>query len=307
MKDLLKIIAYMLGSAILAALVAPVLFHLGEAAFAALGWQEMQETSFRRYFSRAFLIAAVALLWPLMRWLHVRSTTELGLARNPRRWSDLGFGFGVCVALLLAYGAALIFLGIYELKDPLPWHRLKSLALTAVAVALIEEAFFRGALQGVVQRTASKPAALISVAALFAILHFLKPPEESVADSEVRWWSGFAIIPLVFRQFQDPALLLAGFSTLFAFGLALGIATQRSRSLWMAIGIHAGAIVGSRVVSILAKPEKELLPWVGSNLRLGIVPCCVLLLLAAITVLYTIPRNRADSPKPDSPNPGQLL
>ena len=87
-----------------------------------------------------------------------------------------------------------------------------------VTVALLEEALFRGALQGVVRRTATDGAALVFVAALFAAVHFLKPPENAVAPHEVAWWSGFALVPQAFWQFGEPKLLLGGFTTLFLVG-----------------------------------------------------------------------------------------
>ncbi len=60
----------------------------------------------------------------------------------------------------------------------------------------------------------------------------------------IHWWSGLALLPEAFSQFHEPALLLGGFTTLLLAGLILGYARDRTQSLWMPIGLHAGWILG---------------------------------------------------------------
>jgi hypothetical protein len=54
------------------------------------------------------------------------------------------------------------------------------------------------------------------------------------------------------------------------------VATIRTRSLFLAIGLHAGWILGQQGIQILGKfdikPSEQLLPWVGENVVSGAVP-----------------------------------
>jgi membrane protease YdiL (CAAX protease family) len=73
-----------------------------------------------------------------------------------------------------------------------------------------------------------------------------------------------------------PPILLSGFVSLFVAGMILAAATFRTRSLWLAIGLHAGWIFCQQVLQWLAryrvKPPDELMPWVGPNVVSGAVP-----------------------------------
>jgi membrane protease YdiL (CAAX protease family) len=89
--------------------------------------------------------------------------------------------------------------------------------------------------------------------------------------------------------------LLAGFTTIFALGWVLGYATLRTRSLWMAIGLHAGVVFVKMTFSKFTKRELEYPPWIGSELQIGLVPLAVLALCGVSVWLwlnYADHRNR---------------
>lgn len=286
-NDLVKIAVYFAATVVLAAAFAPPLFWGGRALGGVVpGLGMLAEMDFQRYFNRAFLIAAVALLWPLARWLEINSWRDFGLRPNPKWRRDLVFGFAAAMVCIWAYGAVLLGCGFSEFKEPLPWRRIPPAAGTAAAVSVIEELFFRGALLGVLLRAARPAAALVSVSAIYSIVHFLKPPEGVIPPESVTWLSGFALAPLVFRQFAEPLLLLSGFTTLFLLGWIFGVAAVLTRSLWLAIGLHAGAILAARSFSILTKREEAMLPWVGENLVTGLAPLMALGVLLAVCHWY---------------------
>ncbi|MEA3188004.1 MAG: protease family protein [Chthoniobacter sp.] len=289
MKDIGKIFLYLLGTVFVGALLAPLLFwiaqslgsHLENARLVAL----LTETDFQRFFNRAVLVAAFALLWPLVRALRIRNLGEdIGLRRERRPWRRLGTGFAIAMASLALLGTCLIACEIYYIKGNIPWSRIAWLPLTAFTVAIIEEVLFRGAIQGVVQRTATDFFGIFSVAFLFSAIHFLKPPENAVAATQVHWWSGFALVPQAFWQFEQPGLLFGGFTTIFIVGLILGYARCRTRSLWMPIGLHAGWIFGKMSFSKITKRTAEAWPWFGSDMLVGFGP--VLILLATGLVVW---------------------
>jgi hypothetical protein len=47
---------------------------------------------------------------------------------------------------------------------------------------------------------------------------------------------------------------------------------MRTRSLWLPIGLHAGWIFASGSFNRIAEAKIVMLPWLGRNLLVGIVP-----------------------------------
>jgi len=67
-------------------------------------------------------------------------------------------------------------------------------------------------------------------------------------------------------------LVMASFTTLFLVGLILADARMKTRSLWLPIGLHAVWILASGGFNRIAQREIIMLPWLGRNLLVGIVP-----------------------------------
>ncbi len=289
-----KIVSYLLGTVLLGALLAPPLFWAGQALAARGILQFLAETEFQRFFNRAMLVAAIVLLWPTVRWLNIRSVQELGLQRDQHWLRHLLAGFAIAAVLVAVMAAAYLQIGVYRLKSDIPWGKIPALALSAAAVALLEEALFRGALLGLFRRTLRPLRALFWVTSLFAVLHFLKPDDRVVVE-RVSWLSGFQLLPHTFHQFADPMTLYAAFTTLFVLGWILGYAALRTRALWMSIGLHAGVVFVKMTFSKFTKRDEEYLPWIGSKLEIGLVPVVVLAiagLLIWVWLYYEDPHPR---------------
>ena len=147
-------------------------------------------------------------------------------------------------------------------------------------VPVIEELFFRGFFLGILMRSASRMIAVIVTSIFFAIIHFLKAPEES--STAVTWASGFISMGHSFDQFREPFLVLGGFTTLFLLAIILAHVRLRTRSLALPIGLHSGWILGAGFFNIVARQRNIDLPWVGKSLLVGIVPLSVALLTWAL-------------------------
>ncbi|MGV3533779.1 MAG: CPBP family intramembrane glutamic endopeptidase [Chthoniobacteraceae bacterium] len=291
MKEITKILVYFAAVIVLGAILAPPLYWAGQW-LASLGVLEfLSETEFQKFFNRAALVAAIVLLWPTVRALRIRSTRELGLQPDEYRGRHLVAGFALAAGLVAIMALFYIQFGIYRWKSDLPWGALPKLALTAVTVAVLEECLFRGAILGLFRRAMRPYSALFWTTAIFAILHFLKP-EDDVDVGTVTWLSGFELVPKVFHQFAEPMTVLAGFTTLFVLGWLCGYATLRTRSLWMAIGIHAGVVFVKMSFSKFTKRQEEFLPWIGSKLEVGLVPVGALLLGLLLAWLWLRHENR---------------
>ncbi|MBN8419025.1 MAG: CPBP family intramembrane metalloprotease [Verrucomicrobia bacterium] len=287
-KLLLYLLAVMLGGALLSA----PLFHLGKAGH---GWlsassfhdvglvkwllAEIERAQFTRYFNRAVLVCAIVLIWPFMRWVRLERSLlpawrpyETGL----KQWA---LGFVLAAGLLLALGFIFLQMGAYQLRPDPRWWKLEEPITAALGAGAIEEFFFRGLLLGLLLRTMTETKALISLTLVFALVHFLKPPEGwQIADAAVTWSSGFLVLRQIAAGFGDVHFLLAEFATLFAVGWVLAKARMQTGALWAGIGLHGGWVFGLKYFSALTTYSGNWLPWIGANLKVGLMPLGTVLL-----------------------------
>lgn len=277
MKDVIKLAAYFIATVVIGAILAPILFWSAQWLAAHGVFSFLAKYDFETFFHRALLVAAIILLWPLLRLSHVRCLADLGLAPNSRWGRDLCAGAVVSMVPLLLCGVLLIALRVYAFRHSVAWPRFGKMLMASIAVPFIEEAFFRGIVLGVLLRTGRKYIAIFAVSVIFAAVHFLKAPDRT--SEIVTWTSGFSSIAHAFDGIGDPMMLAPALATLFFIGWILADARVVTRSLWLSIGLHAGWIFASGTFSLLARQRIPALPWVGKNLLVGIIPLGV----AAIT------------------------
>jgi uncharacterized protein len=273
LKDAVRLLVYLLATVVLGALLAPPLFWAAQSLIGH-GWLTfLGRFDFETFFHRALLVAAAILLWPFARSLSVRNLADLKVEPNPRWRRDLLFGFIFAAVPLLCCGAILLATPVYSGRGEINWPGVAKVAAAAAVVPLLEELFFRGLVLGVLLKTGRRYMSIFVSAALYSIVHFLKAPERTSTD--VSWISGFNSIAHAFVQFTDPVLVAAGFTTLFLIGLILADARLQTRSLWLPIGLHAGWILTSGVFNKVALRKLLVLPWLGKNLLVGIIPLVV--------------------------------
>lgn len=285
-----KLLLYLAATLLLGALLAPGLFWAGEA----LG---LRGIDFHRYFNRAVFVAALVLLPVAARALDVRGWADFGLRKNPCAGRQAVVGFTLALGGLWVLGALGVASGAFVWKPP-GAGKLAGVvalaALSALGAAGAEEFFFRGALQGIVARgarTAWGP--VVFIAALFAVLHFLKPPSGTIPAEAVDTTSGFRMIPRAFWQFGRPGLVLAGWTTLFLVGLILGGARWWTGSLWASFGLHAGWIFGLKTFAATTRRTGAGWPWFGHNLYLGAGPVLTLALTGVVVWFWLRREPRA--------------
>lgn len=286
-----KVSSYVLMSLLTGALLAPPLFWAGRSLYESGAFKggrflgldlhdELRRAGLARYFNRAMLAGALAMLWPLIRWLGLRPREFLQLRPNPRRFVHLGIGFLLAAGGLLLLGWALYSSGVFGPHPKAhPWPQIALGALvSALAVAFLEEFFFRGCVLGLALQTSPRKAALAFSAVFFAAVHFLKPPEHLPLPGPVTWTSGFWLMGQIFAQFGNPVFILAEFSTLFLVGWVLAEARLKTHSLWAGIGLHAGWVFGIKLYGGLTTRIMGLestLPWIGKDLKSGLAALVV--------------------------------
>ena len=273
MKDAVRLLVYLLATVFVGALLAPWLFWGAQSLVAHGRLTFLGRYEFETFFHRALLIAALILLWPLVRSLEVRKISDLALEPNPNRGRDLLTGFLLACIPLLCCGAILIATPAFSIRGAINWPGVGKVAAAAAFVPIIEETFFRGLVLGALLKSGRQTMSIFVTSALYSIVHFLKAPEQTSPD--VTWTSGFNSIAHAFVQFTDPLLVGAGFTTLFLIGWILAEARLATRSLWLPIGLHAGWILTAGVFNKVALRQFVIAPWLGKNLLVGIVPLAI--------------------------------
>lgn len=204
-----------------------------------------------RVFSRLIMLGVVVITVWLLRRYGLANREVLGyIGPWPRFLRRTGIAFAAGAGMMLLALVPLFLLDVREWNDNAPddwagWLPLVAKGLgTGLAVALIEETFFRGAMQGTLQRMNDKWWALLAVPALYAAVHFLGSP----------------------THFTNPLPVLDAFVALWCVGLLLALARRRWGDIAGCIGLHAGFVM---IITVFRKvsssaPEGEWSFLVGS-------------------------------------------
>src|SRR5262249_8564018 len=155
-----------------------------------------------------------------------------GLPRS-EFFRQLGIGWAAGIGLMLPLVALLLALDVREIKPGIDGELLPLLlggAVSGLAVAFIEETFFRGILFTAVARTAGARAAIIAPTLLYAALHFLGgklrvPPEQ------VSWIHGFEVLSRLFERYAQPLAFVDSFLALVALGVLLATVRMRTGAI----------------------------------------------------------------------------
>jgi uncharacterized protein len=216
-----------------------------------------------RIFSRLMLLGLIAgTTWFVLRGY--RDRREL-LGFN-RPWTQFmrralyGLLAGIVLMLLAVTPVMLLDLRIWSDRFPtdlLGWRllALKGLA-SGIVVALLEETFFRGAMQGALQRIGAMRWALFAVPLLYSAVHFLGKAA-SVPYEDVNAGSGFVVWQSLFSSFAEPLGILDAFMALYFVGLLLALVRQRWGDIAGCIGLHAGFVAVIAIFRRISTPAPD--------------------------------------------------
>ncbi len=200
-----------------------------------------------KFISRGGLLLAALGFWPFLKLLKLANKDDLGYDLPAARFRlDMGKGMVLGILILLCLSAALLALDVRDINQPrfqpwLPKVLLQGL-LSGLAVAVIEETFFRGAMFSAILRNGGgSTKAVLLTSMLYAALHFFKPQalppgsEPDLAGAVAGYLSAFEHL---FRWEH-----LDSFVALFMVGLFLALVRLRSGHIAWSIGLHAGWVL----------------------------------------------------------------
>lgn len=291
----LFVIAVFLGGALLAPWLHAVMVWLGQDGSY---FQKLAGQPFHRYVNRSILLLTLAGLWPFLRALGVRSWRDLGLVRPGGQWGRLGGGFllGLGSLALIVVGGALGGAWTISLNHPLQeWiSRLASAALSAGAVALMEEVVFRGGIYGGLRKTMPWWIAVMVSSAFFGLMHFFHRP---VSPTEIEWSSGLVVLGRMLEGFTDWSALMPGFFNITIVGMMLAWMYQRTGNLYFSIGLHTGWVFWLKLFGFVCRPETPYNQafWGTQTLTDGWFAVFVLMAAALVMCPRPKPRTETDS------------
>lgn len=215
--------------------------HDSEAAGINRLWTDIADSiftsPFRRVNDRIVLVFVLGLLTPAYRLSGLHGRADFGIPKRSD-WLHL-FGFGLVVAavsMLITYVIGW-FCGVYgvvELEVNVV-SELLQIIIGMLLVGVIEEILFRGFILTALRKSLGVVPAVLLGSALFAVVHFMKPAEPETAN---RWFSGLLLLVHPFAKAGDT--FLPEVCTLFCMGTVLATLSIWTRSVYLAIGLHAG-------------------------------------------------------------------
>lgn len=256
--------------------------HQSETAGTHLFWADLADSIFtapmRRVNARIVLILVLVFLVPAYRMsgLHGRADFGIPKRRDGLRLSGAGL-LVAAVSMLLVYGIGL-FSGVYGARSLEPGivGDLLQIVIGMLLIGVIEEILFRGFILNALRKSLGPVGAVLVSSALFAVVHFIKPADPELTD---RWYSGFLLAGNAFAE-TGPAFW-PEICTLFCMGTVLATLSLWSRSVYLAIGLHAGWVWIMMIFQLFVENQGRLVwlygptewiskGWIGAIMALAV-------------------------------------
>lgn len=249
----------------------------------------------------AMLCALFGFIWLVRRW-RLADRRSLGFSLQRKEFSrQLVIGLLAGTILILPLIATLLALGVRTPKAGLDLTLVAMLKLVAtglasgLAVALIEETFFRGVLFTAIRRSSGTVSAILLPSLLYASLHFLGGRLHLPA-AQIEWSSGLAVLIEMFNKYANPAAIVDSFLALFIVGVMLACVRLRTGSIAACIGLHAAWVCVIACVRQTTQLQTgHAASWLVGSYD-GILGWAALAWMAAMATVYLLVRDVRSRP-----------
>jgi membrane protease YdiL (CAAX protease family) len=243
---------------------------------------------FPRIFDRVVMIALALVLILWAQNLRVVSLLRTGFARPVANFAFTARGLLVAVGVMVV----LFLLASAMAGFPSAGHAARLLprfALSAVVIALVEEAFFRAFLFGGMEGDFGSTGALIVSSAIYALAHLVRAPARLYVTT-LDLSAGVRTLGLSFSQLSAPLSALPTLIGLFLLGVVLAEAFILTGTVWFSVGLHAGFVIGAKLWAKMMVTRRGLPGWLAgwgrqpliSGAAAWVAALAVLLLLRAL-------------------------
>jgi membrane protease YdiL (CAAX protease family) len=270
----------LIAGIVAAIVVAP----LAAVEVAAAGWR----FPFPRIFDRTVMATLLIAILFSARDLNLGSLVSRGF-KHPARPSIVrairGFVVAMCsIAILFALALAAGGGGAGDRGAAVAL--IPKYFLSAIAIAVIEEAFFRAFLLGGLKGDFGDRVALIASAAIYAIAHLVRSPARFYVTG---YQPGAGLITLAHSidQFTDPTTAIPTLIGLFLLGIVLGEAYILTGSVYFSIGLHSGFVLGAKLWPKIILGGAAIPWWIAGGGAIPLIGGAAAWLIA-IAVLATL-------------------
>lgn len=249
MRTVIIFLIFMAYTFIVGALISPHVYNLIQNMTAGSEVKLLQYLNgqdFAKISNRCFMLVAATGIYPMLKAFNCYNKKEMGYDLEKKEFikeigKGLPFGF---ISLIILSGLILYFgyrvfapgLGAGEFAKT-----FIGAAIGALALAFIEETFFRGIVLNSMSRTLKIAPAIFISSFLFASVHLLRNKTNFVFTT-VDWTSGFYYLSLTLHNFVDPRML-GSWLTLYACGTFLSFMSLHYGNIARCIGVHMGWVM----------------------------------------------------------------
>jgi membrane protease YdiL (CAAX protease family) len=239
-------------------IVAAIIFApLAAVAVSAVGWHY----PFPRIFDRTVMGTLLIAMLFAARDLNLVSLLSRGFIHPPRPSIARAIRglvvamFAIAILFGLAFAVGGGGVGNHEAAAAL----IPKYFLSAIAIAFIEEAFFRAFLLGGMASDFGNRIALIASAVIYAVAHLVRSPARFYV-SGYEPTAGLITLAHSIDQFKDPAVAIPTLIGLFLLGIVLGEAYLLTGSAYFSIGLHCGFVLGAKMWPKIIL-NRAAIPW----------------------------------------------
>ena len=220
------------------------------------------EVRFHRVATRLGMLGLLIGFVLLSKRLQLADRVSLGYGlERPQFFRQAGIGLLLGIATMLPVIGLMLWLDLREWRAGIEVSAsfLLTLAfsglMSGIAVALIEETFFRGAMHTGIARESGTRLAILLTALLYSAVHFLG--RYRIPEVELGFESGLRFVIGTFAMLTRPLDILDAFLALFAVGLLLGMVRALTGNIAACLGLHAGWVWMIAFLRETSKPAAE--------------------------------------------------
>ncbi len=275
---------------------AVVFAPLAAAGLAAAGWR----FPFPRIFDRTVMATMlIAMVWAA-RDLNFASLLGRGFGHpaSPsiaRAIRGLAVAIGA-IAILFALAIAVGGNGVGDRATAVAL--IPKYFLSAIAIAIIEEGFFRAFLLGGMKSSFGSRGALIASAAIYAAAHLVRSPARFYVTGYVPA-AGLITLAHSIDQFTNPAIAIPTLIGLFILGIVLGEAYILTGSVYFSIGLHSGFVLGAKLWPKIIRGRGALPWWIAGGGTIPLIGGAAAWAIAIIILVMLRPITGARRAAPD--------
>ncbi len=275
---------------IAAVIVAPI----AALAVASAGWR----FPFPRIFDRTVMATLfLAMLWAA-RDLQLGSLLAQGfrhLAKESSMRVLRGLAVSLCtIGILFALALWLGGSGTGDFGKVA--SRIPGYILSAIAIAIIEEGFFRAFLLGGMRRDFGNIGALVASSVFYAVAHLVRSPARFYV-TQYQPTAGLMNLTHSMDQLSHPATSIPTLLGLFLLGIVLGEAYLLTGSVYFSIGLHSGFVLGAKLWPKIILNHATAPWWIAGPGPVPLISAPAAWALAMLILLSIRPLTGAKNPR----------